>query len=171
MPEPTPQTDTDRSILRNVSERGWHSVTVSERNDQPGWAFTIGLQRSFEHPEVVVFGLPGNANQEIVERLARDVAAGAAHPADSTSDTILPGLACEFRAVARTWYETFFGYAVWYYGDLDFPVVQFLWPDRENRLPHHSDFDPDLTGLQPLLEYATAGEALLGDLLHSLDRI
>ena len=71
MPEPTPQTDTDRSVLRDVAARGWHSVAVAERNDQPGWAFTIGLQRSFEHPEVVAFGLPGTANQEVVERVAR----------------------------------------------------------------------------------------------------
>jgi len=171
MPEPTPQTDTDRSVLHDVAAHGWHSVAVAERNDQPGWAFTIGLQRSFEHPEVVAFGLPGTANQEVVERVARDVASGAQHPAGSTCDTILPGLACEFRTVARVWYETFLGYAVWYYGNLDFPAVQFIWPDRENRLPHDSDCDPDIAALQPLLEYASADEARLGDLLHALDRI
>jgi len=169
MPEPIPQTEADRSVIRDIATRGWHVVTVDERNDRPGWAFTIGLQRSFEHPEVIAFGLPETANREIVERLARDIAAGGSHPAGSTCDTILPGIACEFRSVAGVWYETFLGYAVWYYGDRNFPVVQFVWPDRENRMPDRPDFDPDLAGLQPLLEHATAEEARLGELLHALD--
>jgi hypothetical protein len=171
MPKPKPQTDADRSVIRDIATRGWHIVTVAERNDQPGWAFTIGLQGSFEHPEVIVFGLPGKVNQEIVERIARDIAAGTAHPAASTCDTILQGLPCEFRPVARGWYETFLGYAVWYYGDPNFPVVQFLWPDRENRLPDQSDFDPELAGLQPLLEHANVEEARVSDLLHALDKV
>jgi hypothetical protein len=171
MPEPKPQTDTDRGVVRDIATLGWHIVTVAERNDRPGWAFTIGLQCSFEHPEVIAFGLPGEANREIVERVARDIAAGSSHPAGSTCDTILQGLPCEFRAVARNWYEIFLGYAVWYYGDRNFPVVQFLWPDRENRLPDRPDFDPDLAGLQPLLEHATAEEARVTDLLHALDKV
>jgi hypothetical protein len=171
MPEPIPQTNTDRLVLRDIATRGWHSVTIAERNDQPGWAFTIGLQCSFDHPEVVTFGLPGEANREVVERVARSVADGDAHLAGSTCDTILPGLPCEFRAVARIWYETLLGYATWYYGDQDFPVVQILWPDRDNRLPYDSDFDPDLVGLQPLLEYDGTVAARLGVLLHALDRI
>jgi hypothetical protein len=171
MPEPTAQTDTDRSVLRDIATRGWHIVTVAERNDRPGWAFTIGLQHSFGHPEVIAFGLPGNANREIVEQAARDIAAGNTHPAGSTCDTILPGLGCEFRAVAPAWYAAFLGYAVWYYGDRDFPVVQFLWPDREDRLPDQPDFDPDLAGLQPLLEHTTAETAGVDDLLHSLDKV
>ena len=107
MPEPKPQTDADRSLMRDIATRGWHIVTVEERNDRPGWAFTIGLQSSFEHPEVIVFGLPTQANRKIIERIARDIAAGSAHPAGSTCDTILQGLPCEFRAVARSWHETF----------------------------------------------------------------
>jgi len=171
MPEPKPQTDADRSVIRDIATRGWHIVVVAERNDRPGWAFTIGLQRSFEHPEVIAFGLPGTANREIADRIARDIAAGNTHPAGSTCDKILQGLPCEFRAVDRSWYETFLGYAVWYYGDGNFPVIQFLWPDRENRLPDRPDFDPDLAGLQPLLEHATAEEARVTDLLHALDKV
>jgi hypothetical protein len=171
MPEPKPQTDADRSLMRDIATRGWHIVTVEERNDRPGWAFTIGLQSSFEHPEVIVFGLPTQANREIIERIARDIAAGSAHPAGSTCDTILQGLPCEFRAVARSWHETFLGYAVWYYGNPNFRVVQFLWPDRENRFPNQPDFDPDLARLQPLLEHASAEEARVSDVLHSLDKV
>ena len=157
--------------MRDVATRGWHIVTIAERNDLPGWAFTIGLQRSFEQPEVIAFGLPGEANREIVERVARDIATGTSHPVGSTCNTILHGLPCAFRSVSRSWYETFLGYAVWFYGDQDFPVVQLLWPDRENRLPDQPGFDPDLAGLQPLLEHATAEAARVTDLLHALDGV
>jgi len=158
-------------LLRDIADRGWHVVTVTELSDRPGWAFSIGLQRSFGHPEVVAFGLPEAANREVVDRVARDVAHGTAHTAGSACDTILSGLRCEFRSVARAWHGPLLGYATWYYGDEDFSAVQLLWPDRDDRLPDRADFDPDLAGLQPLLEHASADRAGLSGLLHSLDRI
>lgn len=171
MTEPRPETDADQRVLRDIADRGWHVVVVDEISDRPGWAFSIGLQRSFGHPEVVVFGLPERANREIVDRVARDVAAGRPHPAGSACDTILAGLRCELRAVAREWHTLLLGYATWYYGGDDFSAVQLLWPDRDDRLPDRTDFDPDLAGLQPLLEHASAERAGLGDLLHALDRL
>lgn len=27
-------------------------------DDQPGWAYTVGLSQTFEHPELILFGLP-----------------------------------------------------------------------------------------------------------------
>jgi hypothetical protein len=171
MREPKPETDADRRLLRDVADRGWHVVSVADLNDRPGWAFSVGLQRSFDHPEVIVFGLPENANRQVVDRVAHDVATGTPHPVGSTSDSLLAGLHCEFRAVAPGWCETFLGYAVWHYGRDGFRAVQLLWPDRDGRLPDHPEFDAELTRHQPLLEHPDAERARASDLLHALDAL
>ena len=42
------------------------------------------------------------------------------------------------------------GWALWYYDHAEFPVLQAVYPDRENRFPEESGFDPAFA--QPLLQ-------------------
>lgn len=41
-----------------IERYGWTGVAVEAGHDNPGWAYTIGLSDHFEHPELVVVGLP-----------------------------------------------------------------------------------------------------------------
>jgi hypothetical protein len=167
---PRPETDSDLELLANVESSGWHIVEVPERNEQPGWAFSVGLTHSFQHPEVVIFGLPETANREVLERVVQAVQAGASLREGSVTETILPGLRCELRPVSQVWHELLLGYAIWFYGGADFAAVQFLWPDTAGKLPGDPDFDTELAPLQPLFERDSAREAGAEALLHSLDR-
>jgi len=166
---PTPETTADRRLLDDVAIRGWHVICVAPRGNTPGWAFSVGLHRRFAHPEVIVFGLPSDTLQEFVGRIASDVAGGVRYPPDATSDRIVAGYTCDMRPVAQRWYGAFLGYATWFYGGPGFPVLQCRWPDRENRLPEHPDFDADLLDLQPLLDRESTREARVEALLHALD--
>jgi hypothetical protein len=166
---PTPETEADRRLVRDIATRGWHVVDVPEQNERPSWAFTVGLEVSFGHSEVVVFGLPGSSNCEVLERVATGIATGRSHRAGTATEAILPGLRCEFRTVAAIWHDPLLGYAVWYYDGLPFSTVQFCWPDRAGRLPGAIAFDPDIANLQPQLEHASAREAGIEALLHALD--
>lgn len=166
---PTAETVADRCLLEDVERRGWHVIRVAPRGNTPGWAFSVGLHHCFAHPEVIVFGLPFDTLQEFVDRIASDVASGVRYAPDSKSDRILAGYTCGMRPVARRWYDAFLGYAIWFYGSAEFPVVQCRWPDRENRLPDDPDFDAELADLQPLLDHESTQEARVEALLHSLD--
>jgi hypothetical protein len=164
-----PETEADHRVIRDVEARGWHVIRVPEQGNTPGWAFSIGLHHGFAHPEIIVFGLPLDVMQNLIDRIGSDVARGVEYAAHSTSNRIIEGYTCDFRPVARCWYEPLLGYACWFYGGDSFPVVQCLWPDHGNRLPNHPDFDGELISLQPLLEHESPTAARIEALLHSLD--
>ena len=166
---PTAESPPDEKVLSDVREHGWHIIKVPERGSTPGWAFSIGLHHSYQHAEVMLFGLPLDAMQAIINNLGSDVARGARYPAATESNQVLEGYRCAFRAVHPRWYGPFLGYATWFYQGDDFPVVQCLWPDKQGHLPDSADFDSDLVGLQPLLEFPDPARARAVELLHSLD--
>ena len=166
---PTPEDDRDRRLLADVGDRGWHVIEVPELGSTPGWAFSIGLHHSFEHPEVVVFGLPVETMHGIIDVIGEEVRSGGSFPPDSESARILEGYTCSLMPVERCWYRPLLGYAMWFYRGADFPVVQCLWPDRDGFLPHHPAFDSDLIGLQPLLWHSDPAAARAQEILHSID--
>jgi len=48
-------------------------------------------------------------------------------------DDALPrfeGQRCAFESMSSDWIDPLFGYARWFYKGADFPVLQYLWPDR-----------------------------------------
>jgi uncharacterized protein DUF4262 len=57
---------------------------------------------------------------------------------------------CEFRPVDEKWVRQLMGWAVWYYDGADFPVLQAVYPDLENRFPEDEGFDK--TFEQPLMQ-------------------
>ena len=58
MKKPEPTSDADRTILRNIDTYGCDVVLVPPEEETAGWAFSVGLFHSYQHPEIVVFGLP-----------------------------------------------------------------------------------------------------------------
>jgi hypothetical protein len=168
---PIAETEADRRVLHDVAVHGWHVIRVPEQGRTPGWAFSVGLHHSYAHPEVIIFGLPLDGMQTLINAIGSDVVNGASHPAGSSSDRILEGYRCDFQPVARCWYEAFLGYAIWFYGGKEFPAMQCRWPDRDGHLPDHPDFDGTLWDLQPLLEHESPPDARVEALLHSLDKL
>src|SRR5215208_2924013 len=55
----------DEKLVADVKEYGWHVVKILEKDETPGWAFSVGLYKNFNHPEIVVFGL----NDEVAHSL------------------------------------------------------------------------------------------------------
>lgn len=55
---PEPADDGDRKLLSDIHEFGWHVVNVPGDERAPAWCFTVGLQHSYGHPELVIVGLP-----------------------------------------------------------------------------------------------------------------
>lgn len=139
----------DLRVLADVAERGWH---VIQANDTvAGHAFTVGLFRSFDHPEVVLFGLDAEAREASLHRLATRVRAGERFEHAGFASGILADRAVTFRAVARRHALACLGYAGWFHGGPRFPALQAVWPDAEGRFPWERWFAPGLRAAQPIL--------------------
>ena len=135
-----------------IEKNGWHLVTVPESPESPGWAFTVGLQHSHAHPEIVIVGWPAETMEAILEALASDIAHGAQYRSGTTSAGVLEDLTCEFRAVDPTRHENYLAAASRFYGDQSFTAVQCVWPGPDNRMPDAGGAEPMLAELQPLLQ-------------------
>jgi hypothetical protein len=50
----------DAKVLSDIERVGWHVMKVFARPNEKGpeWAFSIGLFHTYQHPEIIIFGLP-----------------------------------------------------------------------------------------------------------------
>jgi Domain of unknown function (DUF4262) len=151
-PDKSELTDRDRKLLDDVAAHGWHHLHIHpERGRDPLWSFTVGLPATWQHPELVIFGLDMEVCQQLFEGIVDDVAGGRSFAAGDEADDVLEGYPVRFVAVRPHWYSSFLGYAQWFHeSDAGFPVLQLVWPDRDGRWP----WDPACSlrrGTQPLL--------------------
>ncbi len=138
---------------RDVKRVGWHMVGVPGEGHTPGLVFTIGLWKTYHHPELlIVTPRDPQAFDGNLTAMAERIAAGETFAAGKTYDGLFGTFAGSLRKVRSLWYPEYLGTALGFYETDDFPVLQLFWPDREGLFPWQSGFDPDLFGAQPLLD-------------------
>jgi hypothetical protein len=141
----------DAQIQADIDTYGWHVIKVCEDDEGPGFAFTIGLFRRFQHPELIIFGLPPDTMHLMLNAAGEAIRAGRSYTPGNDYDDILEGYDCTFRTVPRRQYKEYLGYARWYYQGDDFPALQLVWPDREHRYPWAAPSDAWIRTGQPVL--------------------
>ncbi|HEV2852633.1 MAG TPA: DUF4262 domain-containing protein [Thermoanaerobaculia bacterium] len=147
---------------RDVEAFGWHVVMVSGGGD-PGFLFTIGLWKTYGHPEILLF-TPGEDPRGMAGRLqavAQRVKAGETFEDEALQEGLFGPYPGTFRPVAQGWYPYFLGTALAFYESYDFPVLQLFWPDQAGRFPWEPDFTLSLAPFQPLLHETTTNLANL----------
>ena len=170
MTEHDPRCDaSEQKVLDDVAQHGWHVIKVLETNDSPGWAFSIGLYRTFNHPEVVVFGLNDDLMHSVINSVGDDVRAGKRFEEGKQYSNLIEAYDCTFKTVNVVWYYQFLGYANWFYKGTDYPALQCIWPDKKSVFPWEPDFNPDWLWAQPLLFHDDPISARTSDLLRSMD--
>lgn len=149
--------DRERRLTSDVEEFGWHVIAVPEDDEGPAFAYSVGLSRSFGHPEVILFGLDPGAMHGIINLIAGRVKRGEKFSAGGPVGGILDGYGVRFLDVDPKHYAEFFGYARWFSKGDGFPALQCLWPDRHGRFPADPGFPESLRDRQPLLAGPGAG--------------
>ena len=147
---------------QDVETFGWHVVMVSGGGD-PGFLFTIGLWKTYGHPEIVLFA-PGEDPRGMAGRLqavAQRVKAGETFGAEALYEGLFGAYPGTFRPVAQGWYPHFLGTAMAFYESYGFPVLQLFWPDQGGHFPWEPDFTLALAPFQPLLHETTTNLANL----------
>ncbi len=168
---PTPRDAHERQILADIESIGWHVVQVPKDERTPGWCFSIGLQHSYEHPELLVFGLPLETGHQIINRGADRIKRGSSIETNRPCDVFLEGYECILRPVLARWQEPFLGSALWFYGSREMGAHQVFWPDREGAMPWDAEAPVWLRSNQPLLYESTVEKARVVALLASLEGV
>lgn len=118
------------------------------------WAYSIGLHRSFEHPELIIVGLDASFTGAVLEKLGREVAGGRVISQGEELE-VFDGFAMRVQMVEQPWLsmgEWFvLGQAVMSHWGLRWPdTLQLLWADEKGRFPDVPG-DPYWMLRQPLL--------------------
>src|SRR2546428_8917964 len=123
-------------ITDDVAKHGWHVVAVNPDQTSPiPFSFTVGLFETFDHPELVVFGLPMNAAHGLFSACVERIKQGVLFTADQVRTDLLQKHSVAVFEIDQGFYEEYLGSAIGYYDSLDFPALQLVWPDKANRFP------------------------------------
>jgi hypothetical protein len=131
-------------IVDAVARCGWavELIEAGSEESQPSFAYTVGLHKSFDAPELIVAGLPHDVMHRILNALGERIKAGEALPVGEPISGIIDGYPVRLREVkAQESYREHVGYALWFNGGYNFPLLQVLWPDKQGHFPGDSDAD------------------------------
>ena len=138
--------------IAKVEKYGWMVMNIKEEPGKMGWSYTIGLFETYQHPEVVIFGLKPESRHLILNWIGKNIKQGNPFTQDREHDWVLDNYKCWSKPVQKRWYRDLLGYARWFYRterDVNnFPCVQAIWPDKEGRYPWEPEYGH---GTQPLL--------------------
>ena len=129
---------TRAELAANVKKHRW--LVFSVMGGELLFTYTVGLFETFGHPEVVISGLNNDLTLDMLNGIGHDVAQGIVRAPGVLYDDILNGYPCVFKPVPSSRYKEYFGRALVFYGNDDFPVLQCLWPDALKRFPGDSGY-------------------------------
>ncbi len=129
----------DERTIGNIETFGCEVVQVRSAGG-PGWSYTIGIYDTCRKPEVITVGLREETAHYLLNEAAKRLRDGV-DLAEGRHREMVGDVECEFRPVDPKWTQHLMGWALWYYGGTDFPVLQAVYPDRVNRFPEEAGFD------------------------------
>ncbi|QDT13501.1 DUF4262 domain-containing protein [Stieleria marina] len=149
-----PDDESDRKLLADVVDHGWHLVGIDDDDEGPAYVFSVGLFHTLGHPEICLFGLGSTTTMsQIINGIGDLIKSGQTFEDWHESGEILDGYACMFRSVNPSLYREYFGYDLWFYEGPDFPMLQCVWPDRQHNYPWNAEFNSQP---QPVLASTSA---------------
>jgi hypothetical protein len=118
----------------------------------PGYSYTVGLESSFDFPEVCVFGLTPVAARGLIGLVVDIVRSGGRVPIGPLFTGLLDNdLRCALLPVDVDETLDLWESASAWHQRSTFRMVQLVWPDRNGWLPWESGFDNRLLYAQPVL--------------------
>ena len=143
----------DRKFLSQIEEHGWNVTKVFRKEGETGpeWVFSAGLFHFYQHPEIVIFGLPLDTMHKIVNNIGDEVKKGKIFEPGKEYQEILARCGCLFRTLNPRHPKAYLGGAIWFYEHDPFPVLQCFWPDKEGKYPWEPGCAEFAISAQPLL--------------------
>lgn len=137
---------------QNIEKYRLQVILVSATEYSPSFAYSIGLYETFNHPEIICFGLPQKLGHEIINDVANLVKNKGAIIPYTNYENIFKNSKAEFLPVDERNLHDYFGAAFNYYKDIKFPAIQLVWTDTNNKFPWEENFEEKFLYDQPLLD-------------------
>jgi hypothetical protein len=154
----------DEEIAEVVREHGWYAASINDH--EPPFLYSIGLMQTFNHPELIMFGLEAGNVHALFSQLIREIRAGHAYAESAVCTVDMGGdeHRVGFRPVHPTQHELYLGFAMGYcrhigrWGELE--AMQVFWPDAAGKFPFDVGCDLEVYQLQPRLDIGLTPQEL-----------
>lgn len=144
-------TQGDKKLLADIDEFGWHVLKVMEDDQGPGFCYSVGLFKTFNHPEIIIVGLKLDLAHLLINNIGEDIKNGRTYQSGQFYPDILTNFDCLMLQATEDNYDEYFGYGQWYYNGADFPVLQCIYPTVKDVYPWEADWPTEIQSLQPIL--------------------
>lgn len=143
--------DNKRTAL-NIEKYGLSVVMIEASDYLPSFAYSIGLWKKFDHPEIICFGLKVDTLHALINDVAEIIKDGNQIEVGRNYEEIFQNGRAEFIKVDQRNIRDYFGAAIEYYGTKDFSALQLVWTDRNDKFPWEPGFEEEFIYKQPLLD-------------------
>ncbi len=138
----------EKAVLADVDQYGWHGLWVSGDDEGPGFSYSIGFHRTLRAPEVIVVGLRSELAHSMLWEAYRRFERGEPLQPGAFYEDFLEGHVVTVVEVTDDARREYFGFANWFYNG-EYPALQIVWPSAtDGRWPWESE---SLALAQPLL--------------------
>lgn len=142
----------DDKLIEDIQNYGWTVMLIEASEYLPSFAYTVGLWKNYNHPELISFGLTTKTLHSILNVGGELVKDGHRLQVGGNYDDFFENGTAQFIQVDPRSLKDYFGYAIWLNETSDFPALQLVWTDRNNRYPWDTDFEEEFLYRQPLLD-------------------
>ena len=136
----------------NIEKYGLQVILVSSTDYSPSYAYSIGLTKTHNQPEIICFGLSNNLGHEIINDVAELIEKGERIESGIIYSNIFKNSRATFLKVDKRNIEDYFGAGLNYYEDKKFNALQLIWTDRNDKFPWEENFEEEFLYRQPLLD-------------------
>ena len=141
-------------IVHAIEEFGWaiENIEEGEAENEPGFAYTIGLTKTLGHPELLIFDIAPETATAILNECGERIKSGETFEDGQQDSEVLERYDVRFHEVRDpTSLKDHVGYALWYYGDTPFRLLQIVWPDKNGLFPGEPRAARFMEDRQPVL--------------------
>jgi hypothetical protein len=136
----------------NIEKYGLHVIIIKSTDYLPSFAYSVGLWQKYNHPEIICFGLSIPLLHEIINDVAEIVKTNEVLVKNKTYLNIFEDSRVEFLKVDPRNINDYFNTAIKLYKTDDFPALQLVWTDRNDKFPWEENFEEKFLHEQPLLD-------------------
>lgn len=140
-----------KKLDHDIATYGLQVLHVFGDETGPGFSYSIGLYKTYEHPEIIMIGLSQDLMHSLINSMASEIKKGKVYTAFQFDDDILENFDCYITEVSKDNYYPYVVQASNYYGNDDFPLVQCIYPTTKGIYPWDERWPNEIKDLQPIL--------------------
>jgi len=144
--------DDESSLASDIKKFGWKVMILEATDYLPAFAYTVGLWKNYNHPEIISFGLTTKTLHTILNEAGEIARSGQNIEVGRSYNDFFENNNTQFVKVDQRNVADYFGYAINFYHTTEIPAIQLVWTDRNNIFPWDKGYEAEFEHKQPLLD-------------------